>query len=562
MAGEGEIRGITETANSSMKALMELLRLIRSERSRFSSRHSSRELDLKSGAVEYSKLKEAVDRKGESLGMQDGIPEKHLPQIRESAKKYGISVAAVGGKDDNNNYTIAFRGRDKALFQQIMSDVVKSEMAVHPDDYVRLPLKEWEVIPMQTELDTNNINAHIIRNDNGDYFCVCQNSEKTQLTEINDRFTKAHGEVVEKFAVKQSDDSYILQDKSSGKQIILDKSGSYSADNITARLADDFGYDRTKSSIAAWSFASTLEGERLEDFFEVNALSEIHLDNDSPLIVDYSFYRVNIKDDGVDRFVVMDGDGKTTMLENSGNSDILKNMGIDDERTINALIEKYNTLNVIYSERAKELREIEVDNSTLEINRLDKDNFEVKCGDETRSFSFSDKNQSVDEMSTFVNGATSAGFVQSRVIANQAFENAQQQSFQRSVPEIEKAPLPEYEINREVGGTFTVRFGEIVNEYNLDDKKAVVDSLKDDFGMSTEKAVNIFDKAQEQNAVELEAEQLLAGQAEDLQSPTPDMQFNVNTIPPPDYMPDIPPPDVPLPDIPPPDFDFETPDLD
>jgi hypothetical protein len=540
MAGEGEVRGLTETANSTLKLIIEILRMLRADKVRQPLNKSSKELDLKPGAVEYNKLKAATDKKGESLSAQDRIPEKYLQQIRDSAKKYGMPIAVVGGKDTNGNYTMAFRSKDRELFQHIMSDIVKKELAARPGEFTRIPLKEWEVIPMQTEIDMNGINASIVQDDNGVYYCVFQEDDKAKFDVINKNFTKSHTEVVEKFGFKHTDDSFVLQDKSTGKQITLSKEGSYSANDISDKLMKEFGYERTKATIAAWSFANSLDTERQQDFFEVNALSEIHLENENLLVANYEFYRVNMKEDGIDQFMIMDSNGKIANLsaDNSMNIEILNNMGITDKMTVDALLEKNTALHDIFNNRAKELHEIELSNSKLEINRIDKDSFEIRSVDDVQSFSFSDKQKSVDEMATFINGTTNAGFIESRVIAKQAFENAQQQSFHQSVAEVEKSSLPQYEINREVGGTFIVKFGDIENQYKLDNKENAISGIKEDFGLTDEKAEIIFEKAQEQNAIEGEVEIQLFNEQE--------IEMNMPDIPP---TPDIPPPEFPHEDI-------------
>jgi hypothetical protein len=513
MAGEAEVRAMTEVANGSLKATIEILRLLSSlaVRAKSFSNQSSKELNLPSGAVEYSKLKAAADKRGETLSTQDGISEKYLPQIRKSAKNYGMSVAAVGGKDVNGNYTMAFRGKDRELFQQIMNDVLKTEMAARPEKFTSVQLKDWEVIPMQSELERNGVNAVIVKSDKGDYHCVFQNEDRAKIDLINRDFTKAHTEVVEKFGVKHTDEMFVLQDKSTGKQAVLPKDGAYSANDITDKLMKEFGYDKTKATIAAWSFADNLDAEKKQDFFEINALSEVHLDSESMLVQDYKFYRVNLKENGIDQFVVMDKNAQIAVLEadNLKNREILNGMGVTDKSTVDALLEKNAVLHDIFNNRANELCEIVGDNAKLEINRLDKNNFEVRSGEEVRGFSFSDRKATVDELAMFINGNTNvcAGYVEARVIAEQAFKNAQQQSFIQGVQEVEKSQLPEYEINREVGGTFSVKFGDMEERYSLDDKEISLSNLKEDFGLTDEKAERIFDKALEQNAIEAEVAQ-------------------------------------------------------
>jgi hypothetical protein len=346
MAGEGEVRAMQETANSALKLLLELMRMHRESKAR-QSRAADKDEYSQHGEVNYNELKTTADKKGETLSYQEGISEKYLPKILEKAEDYGISVAVVPGNNPDGHSTLAFRTKDKEAFNHIIGEVVKEEMTVRPEDFSAAPLKDWEVTAMQAEIDNGNVAAAIVKNKDGEYLCVYENSEKPKMDIVNNNFIKTHTEITESFGVKNNADSYVLEDKRAGKQLTLDKSETHSASDIISRLTKDFGYNETKATMAAWNFAGSLPADKQQEFFEINALAEIKLEG-------------------------------------------------------------------------------------------------------------------------------------------------------------------EFEINREIGGTYTVKLGEVENQYTLDDDS--VAKLQEDFGIPEEKANAIYGKACEQNAVEEEVEQILAGE--------------------------------------------------
>jgi len=406
MAGEGEVRAMQETANSALKLLLEIMRMQRESRAR-QSNATNKEETLKPGGVNHNELKAAADKKGETVSYQEGISDKYLPKIFAKAEDYGTSVAVVPGNNADGNFTLAFRAKDKEAFQHIISEIVKEEMAVRPRDYSGIPLRDWEVPAMQAEINNGNVPAAIVQRNDGDYsyFCVYENSDKPKIDEINKNFTKAHTEITEKFNFKESNNSYVLQDKSTGRQINLNKSDVHSFNDIINRLTKDFGYNQTKATMAAWYFAGSLPAEKQQDFFEINAFTEVKLKNENAFAGDYSLYRLNEKSSETDKFITVNKEGQITVFE-----------------SVEALLKKHTELKEIFSEN-----EIEVS--------------------------------------------------------------------------------PEFEINREIGGTFTVKLGDVEKQYTLNDDS--IAALQEDFGISEEKANTLYEKACEQNAVEEQVEQEL-----------------------------------------------------
>jgi|GEM_PF-5275356 len=545
MAGEGEIRAMTETANNALRLLLELMRRRNNPPvwKRLLERVETPK-ELKPGEVKHDDLLAAAHKKGELPAMKE-VSREDLPTLLEKAKAYGISVSVVDESKPNvfgiiensaPNFKVFYRASDSNIFEGIVHDIVKAKIDKRPGELKAVELNEWEVKAMQTELAENNVAVDIFKDKDGKYYCVYEKAAEKLFDESKRSLQKAHGEVVREFGIKEDGDLIILQDKKLGRQISFDKNYAMSENELIDKLSSAFGYDITKATMAAGKYADVLSPEKQARFFdplnEVNAASELHLEGESALLSDFGFYHINLKEDAIDRFVIMTPDGQAAALgaDNAQNKEILRELGVTDEKTVEAILEKHKDITAFYAGREKDLREIEItSDSKLEINRRGKDDFEVKIGENKRGFSFSDKQTAVEEMSVWLRDETGLGFTASRAMANQAFGNAQSQSVYETAPGIQsEITPPDFEINREVGGTFTVTFGEIVNRYNIGDKDGAISALREDFNISNEKANAIYDKALEQNAVEETVERESAFEE------TPPFEKS-NDVPPPEF---------------------------
>lgn len=141
MAGESEVKAMTDASNNALKLLLELMRMSRENKAR-QNRTASKDENLYHGEVSYNELKATTAKKGETVSYQEGVSNKYKSKIFEKAEDYGISVAVVPGSNLDGNSTLAFRTKDKEAFNHIISEIVKEEMAVRPEDFSGIPLKD------------------------------------------------------------------------------------------------------------------------------------------------------------------------------------------------------------------------------------------------------------------------------------------------------------------------------------------------------------------------------------------------------------------------------------
>jgi len=518
MAGEGEIRAMTETTNNALRLLLELMRR-RNRNAPFLPR-TEKPKELEPGEVKHSDLLAAARKRGEVPAMKE-ISRDDLPTLLEKAKSYGISISVVDESKPNvfgivenapPNVKVFYRASDSNIFEGIVHDIVKEKIDKHPDELKAAELNEWEVKAMQTELAENSVAVDIFRDKDGKYYCVYEKSDEKLFETSKRNLQKAHGEVVRDLGIKEDGNLIILQDKKLGRQISFDKNYAMGENELIDKLASSFDYDITKATMAAGKYADTLSPDKQARFFdplnEINTASQLHLEGESALFSDFGFYHINLKEDAIDRFVIMTPDGQAAALGVDGaiNKEILREIGVTDEKTVEAILDKHKEITEFYADRAKGLREIEItSDSKLAVERRSKDGFEINIGENKRDFSFSDKQTAVEEMSVWLRDEAGLGFTASRAMANQAFDRAQSQSIYEAAPSVQpEITPPDFEINREIGGTFTVTFGEIVNRYGMSDKDGAISALQEDFNISSEKANAIFEKAAEQNALEEE----------------------------------------------------------
>ena len=181
-------------------------------------------------------------------------------------------------------------------------------------------------------------------------------------------------------------------------------------------------------------YEKTMSGIRLEyfrtDTRQVSLLNNfdrsIKLNDDSLLVKPYSFTRANFSSDGLNRYLVSNGEKAAALIPDKMSREEMENtvrekLGVSDPETVNAIVEKAEKVDVTYkvAEMKKEA-EIAKQNGDIAIERRSEKFFEASQGTVKKSYDLTDKKQSVKALQN--------DFGVSSEKAERIFQKAQNQS--------------------------------------------------------------------------------------------------------------------------------------
>jgi hypothetical protein len=568
MAGEAESQALLKASESTARLMIEFLKFLQSIRRNSTQNRLYREQletqklknnelklnkPLSAGVVKHGDLLTEGRRLNYSVAAQDGITKNYVNSIAQKAKQYGIPVSFIT-ENSSDNVKVAFRENEKNLFSQILNDVVKEQMRERPGELASFKVKPQNLSGFRALLNKNGLPADFLIDKNGGYHCVYGTSDKKAFDIVKSQYKNLLNEVDEKMSVTQSNEYRIIKD--GANEISFADSELPTRESFTEILQSKFGYDQIKAELAANKFADTLPQEQRAKFIDNSPLNQcnafernIKLQGEDVRITPYEFYRANLKKDGTDVYFVMNDEGNAATLMPSAMSTkqmremLSVRLGITDEKTIDALIEKAENIDEIYRRDITKLSQGDIS------IRRDGENgtFELKNGETTASYDLYNNRKAVDDIQK--------DFGVSKKEAKEIIDKARKQRTDSRADEIvqEQTEISqkqersnsgeereaELRIERKIGGTFTVTAEGATAEYEINHPAETTEKLKADWGVSDEDAAQIIGNARNQDAFDNELETVLGAE-----------MMNAQML---EQQPELPP----TPDIAPPEFEID-----
>ena len=557
MAGEAEVSAVLKTSEMGLKALLELLKMLHTaiSKSKYKSAMNSAQEDIGTGKVSQSDLMKEAHRKNYTVAAQDGITKSDMRDIARLAKDYGIPVSFTG-KKDLDNIKVSFRDSDKAVFSQIMTDIVKEKLETKPHELMSFKIENANVPHFKEVLKQNDLTADFIVDEKGGIHCIHEIADKKAFEMVKREFKNIHDEIAENFNVTKEKSEYFWVDDNGvahdADEYIIVKYGeteiSFSQTNtpdyetVRKQIQDNYGFDDVETGLAIAKIADSLPPVYQRKLLDTNPLnqvkafeSNIRLKGESILIMPYEFYRINTKN-GLEALMVQDEKGRTAtlipeiMTEKQLRGMIETRLGVADKDTVDALVEKAETLNSIYRKIAKD-NEQNYSHGTLDIKKSESGKF-FKVSNERQtqlaaelsgSVRFEDmtslmKSYSIDDQKASIE-AIQKDFSVSKEDAQEIFRKAKSQRIISETKEellikseikeqpLERSPQVHDEgevtvkVERKVGGTFTVTRGDEVHDYSLNEAEKTRIEMKKDFdGISDEDIDSILEEANSQTS--------------------------------------------------------------
>ena len=502
--------------------------------------------DIKPGAVSMKELvKNAKANKDTISFSEQAITKDDMKYLSKKAKEYQIPIAFTGSKGKDNVYANV-RSSDLPAFQHICTEMMKDKLAERPQQMGNFKVQEWEMSFITHELNKHDLSASFGKTKAGNCICLYEKKDEKAILIARDEFVRKCKDVEKELQIGKDDEGfYRIENRLTGRKITFDKVPSKA--ELTDMMQERFGYDENKAALASAKFGEkTLTGADKAKYFSndpQNAFSEIHanveLKGESIYAKDYSCWYLKTKADKMPKVVYQDKEGNFAVLQPEKMSKrkmaaiLEKHLGIKDKAVASALIEKAEKVSDFYERSVTEnlnhslefkesdiisgqtrtfvdekhaVHQIIPQSAESTIERNGQDSFTVKSTvtgtDQIRTedrkyedqpvsdtkelkLSFSDKRAALQELSEMYKeqGLPDEAAEQ---MAKDVFEKAENQSAEKvlNIQEVRQDAM-------------TVAFGTVTRDITTADKQAAASKIAAEFGVPSDTAEAIVEKAQE-----------------------------------------------------------------
>ncbi len=320
---------------------------------------------LKAGEVKMKDLMDSARKNADTVSMSEhGISEADALKLTEKAKEYGIPVAFTRNEDSMKAHV---RGRDLPVFKQMFTEMMQDKIKNNAQSLGNFKIQKWEIPYLTSELSNYNLNAQFGSTKSGQYFCMFDKEDEKAILLARGSFLQKYREVRDEFKCTKDEEGFCtLSDSKTGKKITFDNPQQLSCRDISLSLQNEFGYDKNKADLAAAKFGEEmLEGKFKKDYFEnpANAAKAISTNiefiDDDIYVQQYTCCRIVPKYNATQCIVFMDQEGRYATLDpdmtHSQMADALKSqLGLSDKKEINSLIEKAEKTMLYYDKEEQQ----------------------------------------------------------------------------------------------------------------------------------------------------------------------------------------------------------------
>lgn len=359
----------THVVDKTMDIIAKLLQMLANKnRSNRNSNVKATDLtDIKSGEVNYNKLRENAMATGDTITVsKNGFTKSDMEYIAKKAKDYGIPVAFTNKKNKDNIFANV-RTSDLEIYKNICTEMMKEKLAIKPQELSNFKVNEWEIPFITNELNKHDLSAQFGKTQSGEHLCLFEKSDEKAVLIARDEFVRKCDELNKTLSFdRDEENNFTIKELHSGKEITFDN--SMSQEELSDRIQKEFGFDINKSMMACAKFGEEmLSGDDKKKFFSDNPQNEfskidtnITLKGESVLVKPYTCWRVTPKEDAVPKIVFQDKDGNFAVLnpekmkKSSMENVIRTQLHIDDKETINAMIDKAEKISDYYTKLNEE----------------------------------------------------------------------------------------------------------------------------------------------------------------------------------------------------------------
>ncbi len=518
----------------SMDLIAKLLQMIankKAEKQAKSPVKSTDLTDIKPGTVSMKSLVKSCRASGDGVcTSEQSVTKEDVKYIAKKAREYGIPVSFTGSKCKDNLYANV-RKSDAEIFKNICTEMMKNKIEERPQELGNFKVQDWEIPFLTAELNQHDLSAMFGKTKDGEAFCLYEKSDEKAIHIAREHFVQKCAEIEKEIEISKDENGYFtIKNNFSGDAVTFQDIPSRS--ELSDRIQAEFGYHSGKADIVCAKFGQEmLSGTKKAEYFSNDPQKEftkidanIELKGENILTKPYPCWRLTPKTDGIPKIVFQSEEGAFCALNpekmtRKKMSEKLKNeLHIDDENTVNALVDKAVRVNEYYQKqnqkyfsvqrefameqdengeitlkdfRSGQEKSLQTIAITADIRRTDKYHFTVKSKDFPELYlSFSKKKSSLQQLKELYQGQ-GVPEETAHQMANETFRNAQAQSAEQVLT------IEEIKLKAESAVLLTVRFGTDTKEFDISDRGKALTEIGDYFHVSQICAKSLMELAEE-----------------------------------------------------------------
>lgn len=149
---------------------------------------------IAAGTVSNKALISEAQKANSPISSTSNFLARDAERIAEKAKQYKIPVAIIG---NGEKQTVEFLDRDKAVVEQIFSEVMQERINGAPQSVKCFSVGENNAAAMKAAFEENGIECQFVGGKDGKITCIYPAENAEQVTIIKEEYKKMHSEVAE-----------------------------------------------------------------------------------------------------------------------------------------------------------------------------------------------------------------------------------------------------------------------------------------------------------------------------------------------------------------------------
>lgn len=527
-AASAAARSVTSIIDLIGKLLRDLMAMQQQRERNRSSVHGTDLTNIKAGRVERQALQISARGMGDTMTVsENGLTKEDVKFISKKAKEYGIPVAFSNEKSKDNIFA-SVRTSDLPLFKQVCTECMKQKIAERPQELGNFHCEAWEIPFLTAHLNHNDLSAGFVQTADGKNRCIFDKKDEKAVRLTRDEFVKQCVETKKDLNFDRDEAGFFtIKNIHTGKEISFDQL----PDKVTlsSEIQKTFGYTEEKANLAAARFGDEmLQGAEREHYFSNDVQSQfkqiaanVTVDGENKLCKEYQCWRVTPKADERPRIVFSNVNGEFAVLEpekmtrKQMRTALSEQLGVADRRRQTALIEKAENVAFFYAQQEARTagyaftkddfdttERLPLSDMNSEINRADRDSFRVNStvtaiekdaagidhaqhDKKELVLTFADKRSALKELQAMYESQGVPAHV-AKQMSKEVYQKAETQNPERVL-----------HIQEVRNDAMTVAFGTVTKEITTADKQAAASKIAAEFGVPSDTAEVIVEKAQE-----------------------------------------------------------------
>ena len=380
----------TQIVSKATEIFMEMLK-IAIERERAAKSEKSEVLF--GGEVTYQRLKE-----GGEVTMLPSFDKGDYKMLLRKAKEMDIPVAAMREEGKENTLSVFFNVRDKEAVNAIVQDIVREKLKAPEQTERMFTIEKEQAEGFQMYCSDHDIPVNFMESKDG-VKCIFNSAYEKQMEAAVENFKKLRSQLSQTMIEVQKDSrgrpKIVVSDTGQGKKLTVNFCTKAKLERV---LQERMGYDRIQAHETANAIVPQLTDEQKKYYLSGSRQLEqmayyqhdIRFDDDNLLTEDFSFAKMQFKEDNTPRLTITDRSGNFVVLSDNVKDRaeierrIRQHLKVTDTETIKAIMAKTERLGFAEQPKQVQFKEYLIERETQSA-------FTVRGGDTIVRLDLSDK---------------------------------------------------------------------------------------------------------------------------------------------------------------------------